>query len=299
MVKTKVLIAIDEPKLAKKIVYIGCSFLDKENTEITLLNVIENNVEDKEYFLEAPQKYLEHEAEKSDFGYIENFLETEKFNYKGFIYKEGDVAKKILEVARNENFDLIILGSHNKNPLLRLFLGSVSYKVAMQSSASIIIVKPFYSPEVSPETKYSALLAVDSSDYSKNMSQNIINILDNKRAEIDILNVAIPIQELIPVDSYIYTDIDKIIEDIEAASKNLLREVTINVMKQKFNVNRKYHKEGDAGSIILSEAKNNDNQLIVLASHGKNSFSKWLIGSTSYKIYTHSERPVLIFKNKT
>lgn len=298
MAKTKILIAIDEPQLAKKIVYTACSFLDKKNSEITLINVIETNVQDKEYFLESPQKYIEHEAEKSDFAYIESYLSNEKFDYKGFLYKDGDVAKNILEVAEKEKFDLIVIGSHNKSAFERLLLGSVSYKVAMQSKCSVMIIKNQYSKEISPEVKYAALLAVDGSSYSKYVANNIWHFLDTNRANINIINVIIPIQEIIPPDAYIYTDIEKIIEDAKMTSNEILRNTAVDVLKQKFNVTRKYNIEGDPADTIIKEAESNKYDLIIVGSHGKDGVSRWLMGSVSNKIYTHSNKPVLIVKSK-
>lgn len=298
MKKTKVLISIDEPKLAKTIVYSACSYLDKNNTEITLINVIEDNVPEREYFLEAPQKFIEHEAAKSDFAYIENYIENEGFDYKGFLYKEGDAAKNIVEIAEKEDFNLIVVGSHNKTQLARLFLGSVSYKVAMHSKCSVLVIKPSYSPEISAETKYSALLAVDGSDYSKYVTKHLKEIIDNKRADLTVLNVIVPIQEIIPPDAYIYTDIDKIIEETNIVSNEILLNASTELIKQNFNVIKKYHTEGDPADTILQEAKKNNSHIIIVGSHGRTGISRWLMGNVGHKVYTHSDRPVLIIKSK-
>lgn len=56
--------------------------------------------------------------------------------------QEGPPATRILSVAERDRVDLVVLGSHQKGPLQRIFLGSVSDKVAHQSSCPVLIFKP-------------------------------------------------------------------------------------------------------------------------------------------------------------
>jgi nucleotide-binding universal stress UspA family protein len=53
----------------------------------------------------------------------------------------GDPTKTILEVAKNENYDLIALGCRGLNPAERFLLGCVSDKVAGHAQCSVLIVK--------------------------------------------------------------------------------------------------------------------------------------------------------------
>lgn len=55
---------------------------------------------------------------------------------------EGGSKEAILEHAKNINADLIILGSHGKSALERIFIGSVSLAVLSTSSCSTLVIKP-------------------------------------------------------------------------------------------------------------------------------------------------------------
>ncbi|MFH0702260.1 MAG: universal stress protein [bacterium] len=295
--KLKILIAIDEPALAKTIVHTTCNIIDKGNSEITLLNVLETTNIEEEYFYKEPQKFIEHEAEKSDFAYLENFLENEEeIEYKGFIYREGHASKNILDVASNENYDLIVLGSHNKQGLRRFFLGSVSYNVSKYSKSSVLVIKPATCPQIPKDSNFSVLFAVDNSDFSTYVSGQIGIFLDKKRAEVTILNVTLPIQEIIPPDAYVYTDIAKIMEESNLVAEEIIRDAAINVAKQRLTVKNKYHITGDPASTIINEAEKNKSSLIIVGSHSKSIFSDFIMGSISTKIYEHSTLPVLIIK---
>ncbi|EKE03207.1 MAG: universal stress protein [uncultured bacterium] len=296
MNKIKVLMAIDEPNLATIIVHTASNLIDKDNSEITLLNVNETNVPGEYYFINSPQKFIEHEAEKSDFAYLENYLETEGFNYKGFLYREGSAADNILDVAEKERYDLIVVGSHNKHATQRFFLGSVSYKISRLSKVSVLVIKPTDKSNVEKNENYSVLFATDSSDYSEYASNNLGKFIDKKRAIVNVLNVLPPIQEIIPTDAYIYTDITRIMEESELVSKEIVRETAINIARQGVNIDKKYHVTGNTASSIIKEAEKNLAKLIIMGAHGKTHIPDWLMGSVSTKVYENSPISVLIIK---
>lgn len=53
----------------------------------------------------------------------------------------GDPAKRILESAKREDADLIVVGSRGLSDLKGLFLGSVSHKVSQHATCTCITVK--------------------------------------------------------------------------------------------------------------------------------------------------------------
>jgi nucleotide-binding universal stress UspA family protein len=58
--------------------------------------------------------------------------------------EEGEPAKVILEVARETQASLIVMGTHGRTGLARLLLGSVAEQVLRQSSCPVLTVKfPF------------------------------------------------------------------------------------------------------------------------------------------------------------
>ena len=53
----------------------------------------------------------------------------------------GDPQQRIVEVAQNEGFDLIILGAHGHGALENAFLGSVAQGVIRESQVPVLAVK--------------------------------------------------------------------------------------------------------------------------------------------------------------
>ncbi len=68
-------------------------------------------------------------------------------HFKGFPKVEGVVqmgspAEKILELAKKENIDLIIMGAHGRKGLERVLFGSVADKVVSGALCPVVTVHP-------------------------------------------------------------------------------------------------------------------------------------------------------------
>jgi nucleotide-binding universal stress UspA family protein len=57
-----------------------------------------------------------------------------------FLVWEGDPGDSILEAARAEDADMIVLGSHGRGPIGRLLLGSVSQYVVRHARMPVVVV---------------------------------------------------------------------------------------------------------------------------------------------------------------
>jgi nucleotide-binding universal stress UspA family protein len=55
---------------------------------------------------------------------------------------EGDPGETIVEAARAESADLIVVGTHGRGPVGRLFLGSVSDHVVRHARCPVTVVRP-------------------------------------------------------------------------------------------------------------------------------------------------------------
>jgi nucleotide-binding universal stress UspA family protein len=58
-----------------------------------------------------------------------------------FLVWEGEPGESILEAARAEGADMIVVGSHGRGPIGRLLLGSVSRHVVRQAAVPVVVVR--------------------------------------------------------------------------------------------------------------------------------------------------------------
>ena len=136
----KILVPTDGSEFAKK-AQKHALFLSKvSGAEIIAISVTENNfvnglpLDDEVYQLNQILK------ERSE----ENLKEFDKLNEDELkithIVREGSPAKVILEVAKEENIDLIVMGSSGKSGFDRFIMGSVADKVVNSDKCAVLVV---------------------------------------------------------------------------------------------------------------------------------------------------------------
>ena len=148
----KVLIALDYDVTAQKIAEAGFSFAKSMKAQVILLHVIgdpayyssleyspitgfagymdmsNNQLDSIEGLLKASQLYLDKTKQHLGDKKIKTFV------------KEGDFAPAILNTAKELKADLIVMGSHSRNWLENIVMGSVTEKVLHETSLPLLII---------------------------------------------------------------------------------------------------------------------------------------------------------------
>ncbi len=140
MMYKKILVPTDGSEFAKK-AQKHALFLSKvSGAEIIAVSVTENNfvnglpLDDEVYQLNQILK------ERSE----ENLKEFDELNEEDLkithVIREGSPARVILEVAQEEDVDLIVMGSSGKSGFDRFIMGSVADKVVNSAKCAVLVV---------------------------------------------------------------------------------------------------------------------------------------------------------------
>ena len=140
MMYEKILVPTDGSDFAKKAQKHALFLAKACDAEIIAVSVTENNfvnglpLDDEIYQLNQILK------EKSE----ENLKEFDKLNEDDLkithVIREGSPAKVILEVAKEEDVDLIVMGSSGKSGFDRFIMGSVADKVVNSAKCAVLVV---------------------------------------------------------------------------------------------------------------------------------------------------------------
>lgn len=136
----KILVPTDGSEFAKKAQKHALFLAKVSGAEIIAVSVTENNfvnglpLDDEIYQL---NQILNERSE-------ENLKEFDKLNEDDLkithVIREGSPAKVILEVAKEENIDLIVMGSSGKSGFDRFIMGSVADKVVNSAKCAVLII---------------------------------------------------------------------------------------------------------------------------------------------------------------
>ena len=140
MMYKKILVPTDGSEFAKK-AQKHALFLSKvSGAEIIAVSVTENNfvnglpLDDEVYQL---NQILKERSEEN----LKEFDELNKDDLKiTHVIREGSPARVILEVAQEENVDLIVMGSSGKSGFDRFIMGSVADKVVNSAKCAVLVV---------------------------------------------------------------------------------------------------------------------------------------------------------------
>jgi nucleotide-binding universal stress UspA family protein len=146
----KVLLAIDDSDCSNAAVRMVAEHYRPSDAEVKALHVVEWPKDMPAYigFAEgaaAVSAILEMHEERRRQGRSLVTGVVEQLKAAGFPatceVREGDARRAILECAAEWSPDIIVLGSHGRKGLNRLFLGSVSEHVVRQAPCSVHVVR--------------------------------------------------------------------------------------------------------------------------------------------------------------
>ena len=140
MMYKRILVPTDGSEFAKKAQNHALFLAKVSGAEIVALSVTENNfvnelpLDDEVYQF---NQILKEQSEEN----LKEFDELNEDNIKiTHVIREGSPAKVILEVANDENVDLIVMGSSGKSGFDRFIMGSVADKVVNSAKCAVLVV---------------------------------------------------------------------------------------------------------------------------------------------------------------
>lgn len=135
----KILIAIDGGPTSEKVALNGFQLGFQLNAEIALISVVDTTILMTEGAI-TPREFAE--IIKNDYKKNQQMLVDKVFkDYKVWTFvEEGKPFEAILNVAKEWDADIIVLGTHGRTGLSHLLMGSVAEKVIRHSEIPLFII---------------------------------------------------------------------------------------------------------------------------------------------------------------
>lgn len=144
----KILVALDGSEHANRALDYALDLAGKYSANIVLLSVYHpeylHYVDESDYILPYPEQYLDavktyHEKVLSEgLNKVKKLKPALKVSMK---LQEGEPADEIVAVAKEGNFDVVVMGCQGLGGIAKFFLGSVSDRVANQAPCPVLIIK--------------------------------------------------------------------------------------------------------------------------------------------------------------
>lgn len=142
----KVLVPTDFSEFSQRAMRYGCEVAKRFEAELHVLNVVEDTyplVPEPGMMLPTAAHYLQELTESSKKS-IEKFPQADWAGGLTITRKvvTGAPFLEIIRYAREQNVDLIVIGTHGRSGLVHALMGSVAEKVVRKSPCPVLTVRP-------------------------------------------------------------------------------------------------------------------------------------------------------------
>lgn len=221
--------------------------------------------------------------------FIEAGLETQTFT------AEGKTADTIIEYARTNAVELILLSSHGKSGLTGWNVSSVVQKVIIQAHTSIMLVRA-YQPHADVTHYKRILLPLDGSQRAESVLPLAAEMARFWEAELIIVHgiaqPEMPRRKPLTVEEVKLAE--KLVECNRAEATQYLGE-----LKQRFDVPLETHLfvTDKIASSLHRFVKDQDIDLVILTAHGFSGEPFWPYGSIVTTFISYGTSPLLVYQD--
>lgn len=265
----KILLATDFSGSSDRASKIAIQVAKAFNSEVILLHVIS-----KDFDLNVISDLVQ--------SAVNNQLDAlrDEFELAGVVTQKpvlhiGKICDLIVEVAEENDVNLIIMGSGEKDEDEKFQLGTTSHKVIRRAEKPVWVVK-----NDAPTKIEHIVCPVDFSDASKRSLMNAIHLARKFKAELAVINIVPPV----PVDiARLRVNVETIeqslaAEQVEAFNKFIGAFDFTGVNWTSINRMGEPHKE------ILACLKEFKADLLMMGTHGRSGLNRFFMGSVTEKV---------------
>lgn len=271
----KILVPTDFSEQASVALKAAAGIARKSNAEIILLHIIDMPQETMDMIkpgYDIPEIMLFKEGAEAKLTQTSMSEELSGLNVSQILIL-GRTFHEVINVAKANNIDLIVMGSHGASGFKEFFIGSNTEKVIRTSDIPVLAIKGNNS-EISFNK---VVFANDFSEESAKGFEKIINFLKLNGANPHFLMINTP-------NNFKPTHI------AEQMAHDFLKQYNLDAYE--FSI----YNDLDIEKGILNFAERVNADLIAMGTHGRKGFARLLNGSISEDLMNHSPKSIITFK---
>jgi nucleotide-binding universal stress UspA family protein len=206
------------------------------------------------------------------------------------IVNSSSIPNGILDHAKNEGCDLIVVGTHGRKALGRILMGSVTSELIRNSRVPVMVVRTLENPEEHVQNYKRILVPIDFSDMSMKALDYGIRFANFLQADVHLVHVV----DLPTLGSFssLYPFPDSVVSEASDWNVDLTLAKAVED-KEILGTTRVSTLFGDPAEEILNYAKEENCGFIVMGTHGRKGFERTLLGSVATSVSSKSEIPVI------
>jgi nucleotide-binding universal stress UspA family protein len=201
--------------------------------------------------------------------------------------------------AREMEVDLIVMTTHGRGGLSRMWLGSVADAVIRRSHVPVLVLRPSHAEvdfraELLPRH---ILIPLDGSELSTGIIDPATWLGSFSRARYTLLRVVLPMPLVRAPSMYPETWADReLLEEERSRAVAEIEAAAARLRDRGFTVETAVVHHANPAVAIMDHAATNAVDMIAIATHGRGGWSRFALGSVADKVLRGSLMPVLIYR---
>lgn len=282
----KILVPVDGSHTCLHAEELAATIAKNFKSKVTVIHVVPNKLvhpELRKRALRYPVPFTSVRSEISSWfsqvgkkivGEAEALFKEDGIEVDAKFMEHEDPAEAILRLAKDENYDLVVIGNRGETEAETFSLGSVAEKVSRHAECPVLIVKE--------KTKISkVLVGVDGSENAEKALEHAVELAKKHKAKITLLNVE---------ESILLSLKPKGAKEI---GESILSSATAKVKGVKVDTQLKF---GNPAETIIEVAEKENYDVIIVGSKGLSKVKRFFLGSVSDDVSHHAHSSVLIVK---
>jgi nucleotide-binding universal stress UspA family protein len=208
---------------------------------------------------------------------------------------EGPVGPTLIAHARSTDVDLVVMSTHGRGGLSRLFLGSVADRLIRELHCALALVHAGNtSPIPHSGDQRRILIPLDGSALAESIIHRVLAVFGPDHLVLDLVQVVPPSHELFTVGRAPLT-VPTHLEQHLLVANRYLHAVATRLRQLGLTVYIQTRVDSSVARAILSCADERQSQLIAVATRGLGGLERMLLGSVADKLVRGARVPLLVW----
>jgi nucleotide-binding universal stress UspA family protein len=217
------------------------------------------------------------------------------------IVHEGNAAASIVQEAETIPDTLVAISTHGRSGVTGWVMGSTTDKVLHATTHPVFVVRVWDRVESGPRVKLNSMLVpLDGSTIAEQALPYAVALATALGLNVILLRVTLSAEDYpLPASDfagYPLARIEELIEFGDAEAQEYLETVCVKLREQGVASVEGRVVRGHAGGAILDMARQTQDCLVTMTTHGLSGLDRWIRGSVANRVVRHSVDPVLVIR---
>ena len=214
----------------------------------------------------------------------------------------GHTVEMLQGEAEQKEADLVVMASHGRGALSRMWLGSVADGFVRQTHVPVILVRPdedALAPESFEHTFGTLLIPLDGSELSEDALEHATEFGELFDSAYHLTRiVSYPVDIASPYLPHTAQLNQQIMEDAKKGAAEYVEAHAENMRRRGLRVTTSVAVHAQPGHGILEEAEAVGADMVAMATHGRKGLSRAILGSAADKVLRGIHHPLLLHRPK-